>query len=1204
MSDEFVHLHLHSQYSLLDGAIKTKDLIDQTLKRGMKSVAVTDHGNMFGVVDFYKRAKAAGVKPIIGVEAYVSGAKGHQDRTDRKAFHTILIAKNADGYDNLKKLISTAYLEGFYYYPRIDKQLLQKHSKGLIGLSACLGGEIAQRYQHEGPDAARQAARDYKAIFEPGHFFLEMQFNGYPEQAKLNQFYKQLAKDEGIPLVATNDSHYMDRRDAKAHEILMCIQTGRTLAENDRLKHVADELFFKTPQEMWATDDFRDSPEALTNTVQIADMVDLEIELGKVFLPNFKVPEGLTREEYLATVAKAGLEERLKEARYPTDREKYYTRIEYELGVINKMGFAGYFLIVWDFIRHAKKEGIPVGPGRGSGAGSIVAFSLRITDLDPLPYDLLFERFLNPERVSMPDFDIDFCQDRRGEVIDYVINKYGERNVGQIVTFSQLSAKSVIKDVARVMGVPFQEVNEITKLIPNLVDGKKVSIEKAMELEPKLKALYGEKEIYKEIIDTSRQLEGLNRGTGIHAAGVVIGDLPLESYVPLSRATEKVKDPVTGKDVEKVFRVTQFAKDEVEQAGLVKFDFLGLKTLTVIDNAVKLVNQRITDENDGKRAPYAPHPHLNRNAINEDDTAEGKTRPLIISEITFDDTKVFAMLTKGDTDGVFQMESSGFKELLKKLKPDRFEDIIAAGALYRPGPLDAGLVDDYIERKHGRKPVAYLHPCLEPILKSTYGVIVYQEQVMLIAVNLCGFTLGQADTLRKAMGKKNPETMAKMRKGFVDGAVEKSGMDRQISDDYFTLIEKFAGYAFNKSHSAAYAVLTYQTGYLKCFYPVEFMAALLSTEMGSTDNVVRYTQNAREMGIEVLPPDVNTSDHGFSAPDTRIRFGLGAIKGVGSNAILAIKKAREDKNFVDVFDFCERVDTQVINKKVCEALVESGAMDQFQLPRARMFAGIEKALSSGQSTQKDARSGQGSLFSLMAPPKAKDPRGFDPARYPQIDEWDPKDRLKREKAALGFFLSAHPLDRYKDDLKRLVSATTQDLMARGQRAEVTIAGVIVQIRERPLKDGSGRMAFLTVEDHYGTCEVLVFSKCYADCEQVLRADEPILVKGQVSIEGDEEAQLAKLRAEKIVLLSNARAERTQRIDMVLPVRLIDDQRLTRLKGVLANNVGATPTRLTLILDNGIETLIDLPLELAVQPSEALASQIERIFDNEHVVLFA
>ncbi|MCC6808382.1 MAG: DNA polymerase III subunit alpha [Deltaproteobacteria bacterium] len=1200
MSD-FVHLHLHSQYSLLDGAIKVKDLIDQTLKRGMKSVAVTDHGNMFGVVDFYKKAKAAGVKPIIGVEAYISGPKGREDKTDRKAFHTILIAKNREGYDNLKKLISAAYLEGFYYYPRIDKPLLAQHSKGLIALSACLGGEIAQKFAHEGPDSARQAAREYKAIFEPEHFYLEMQYNGYPEQTKLNNFYKQLSKDEGIPLVVTNDSHYMDRKDAKAHEILMCIQTGRTLAENDRLKHVADELYFKTPAEIAATEEFKETPEAIYNSSKIADMVDLDIELGKVFLPNFKVPEGLTREDYLAEVAKRGLEARLKMARYQTDREKYFQRLQYELGVINKMGFAGYFLIVWDFIAYAKKHGIPVGPGRGSGAGSIVAYSLEITDLDPLPYDLLFERFLNPERVSMPDFDIDFCQDRRGEVIDYVINKYGERNVGQIVTFSQLSAKSVIKDVARVMGVSFNEVNEITKLIPSLVDGKKVSINQAMELEPKLRALYDEKPNYKEIIDTSRQLEGLNRGTGIHAAGVVIGDLPLESYVPLSRAVEKVKDPETGKDVEKIFRVTQFAKDEVEQAGLVKFDFLGLKTLTVIDNAVQLVNQRIADENAGKRKASIEHPHLRFTHAPRVGTA---VTPLKIEELVFDDMKVFGMLSKGDTDGVFQMESSGFKELLKKLKPDRFEDIIAAGALYRPGPLDAGLVDDYIERKHGRKPISYPHAKLEGILKPTYGVIVYQEQVMLIAVQLSGFTMGQADTLRKAMGKKNADVMAKMRKSFVDGAVELSGMDRQITEDYFALIEKFAGYAFNKSHSAAYAVLTYQTAYLKHYYPVEFMAALLSTEMGSTDNVVKYTQNAREMGISVLAPDVNTSDRGFAAPGEQIRFGLGAIKGVGDNAIAAVKTAREKKAFVDLFDFCERVDTQVINKKVLEALVESGAMDAFKLPRSRLFGAIEKALSSGQSTQKDAKSGQGNLFAMMAPPKPVAGAAFDPARYPQIDEWDTKERLKREKGALGFFLSGHPLDRYKDDLKRLINCSTQDLMAKGMRADVTLAGVVSAMRERPLKDGSGRMAFLTLEDLYGTCEVLVFSKCYADCEMVLKADEPILVKGQVTIEGDEETQIAKLRAEKIVLLANARAERTQRIEMTLPARLIDGPRLDRLKGVLAQNSGQTPTRLTVVLDNGIETAIDLPLALAVNPSEELATQIERIFDGERVVLFA
>lgn len=1191
MAQEFTHLHLHSQYSLLDGAIKMKDVVERSLALGMKSVAVTDHGNMFGAVDFYKRAKASGIKPIMGCEAYIAGNKGANDKTERKAFHLILLAKNQEGYQNIKKLISKAYLDGYYYHPRVDKAWLREHSKGLYALSACLGGEVSQRFMKESSDIARATAREYAQIFEPGHFHLELQDNKTPEQLRVNTFFKELSRDEGIPLVATNDAHYLHRADAKAHEVLMCIQTGATLNDGSRMRHSTDELFLKSPAEMWASETYQDCQEALHNTMKIANDCNVDLELGKVFLPDFKVPpEFKTRELYLEHIAKKGLETRLKEARYPCDRARYYERIEYELGVINQMGFAGYFLIVWDFIGHAKRRGVPVGPGRGSGAGSIVAYSLRITDLDPIPYDLLFERFLNPERVSMPDFDIDFCQDRRGEVIEYVTAKYGHENVAQIITFSQLSAKSVIKDVARVMGVPFQEANEITKLIPGLVDGKKLSLDKAIEMEPRLRSIQEERPVFKDIINVARNLEGLNRNAGIHAAGIVIGDLPLEHYVPLYRGVEKVKDPVTGKEVERIFRVTQFAKDEVEQAGLVKFDFLGLKTLTVIDHAVKLINRRIDDEKSGKR-PHTPHPHA----------TEESTPHLDLLSLAFDDPGVYELCSAGTTDGVFQMESSGFKELLRRLRPDRFEDIIAAGALYRPGPLDAGLVDDYIERKHGRRRISYLHPSIESILQPTYGVIVYQEQVMLIAVKLCGFTMGQADTLRKAMGKKNPEVMAKMRASFVDGAIQKSGLARDVADEFFSLIEKFAGYAFNKSHSAAYAVLTYQTAYLKRHYPVEFMAALLSTEMGSTDNIVKYVTGARDMGIAVLPPDVNHSERGFSAPGEQIRFGLGAIKGIGDAVIDVIIKARQDKPFSDLFDFCERVDGSSINKKSLEALVESGAFDSFGIVRARLFHTLEKAYAAGSASQRDRKSGQESLFGLLAAPPKATPKSDQ--RYPDLHEWDDKEKLRREKSALGFFLSAHPLDRYREDLKRLTNTSTAELDQRRARSDVTLAGVITTLREKPLKDGSGRMAFASLEDAHGTCEVIVFSKAFALYESILKSDEPILVRGKVVMDGDEESAVVKVRLESAELLSKVRFENTQSLDMTVSIHHIDPARLERIRTVIHENRGDVPLKLWLVYDNGIRAEIHLPRELTVAPTEQLAAALERIFDGERIIKF-
>ncbi|MEZ4273404.1 MAG: DNA polymerase III subunit alpha [Myxococcota bacterium] len=770
------------------------------------------------------------IKPIFGCEAYVAGPKGRKDRTERKSSHLVLLAKDEEGYKNLSYMISMSYMEGFYYKPRIDQELLKKHSKGIYGLSACLGGVVNKKYLQEGESAAAETAKEYARLFEPEHFFLELQDNGLDAQYRANENLLNISELANIPVVCTADSHYLKPEHSDAHEILMCIGQGYSLDEF-RQKHYkhSDKLYVRSPAEMWSYFD-RIAPQAVENTQRIAKNCNVKLDLESRYLPNFGVPEGFSRETYLEKLALEGLKRRISEAPYAIDEAQYKQRLEYELGVINKMGFAGYFLIVWDFIRFAKESGVPVGPGRGSGAGSIVAWGLRITDLDPIPYDLIFERFLNPERVSMPDFDIDFCMDRRGDVIDYVSNRYGSDNVGQIVTYSALSAKSVIKDVGRVMGLPFGEVNELTKLIPNLINGRKVSIKQALELEPRLRDIQNEKPVYKRVIEIGRQLEGLNRQTGMHAAGIVIGDRPIWDYVPVCR----------GKEGE---IVTQFAKDEVELAGLIKFDFLGLKTLTVIANAVRHVRKR------RDTGPLGPNSEFD------------------IERADLMDPAVYKLIAQADTDGVFQLESSGFKELLKRLKPDCFEDIVAAVALYRPGPLDAGMVDDYIDRKHGRKKIRYPHPVCEAILKPTYGVIVYQEQVMRIAVDLCGFSMGQADVLRKAMGKKQADVMAKMRQRFIDGAHEGNGMAVADADALFAQIEKFAGYAFNKSHSAAYAVISYQTALLKRYYPVEFMAALLSTEMGTQDNVVKYIQSAKESGMKILPPDVERSARLFCRRD-------------------------------------------------------------------------------------------------------------------------------------------------------------------------------------------------------------------------------------------------------------------------------------------------------------------------------------------------
>lgn len=1174
MQSGFTHLHLHSQYSLLDGAIRLHELVPKVKELGMNSVAVTDHGNMFGAVDFYTTAKKHGVKPIIGCEAYVAGPKGRKDRTDRTSAHMVLLAKDNEGYKNLSYLVSMGYLEGFFYKPRIDRELLRKHSKGIYATSACLGGVVNKCFLREGEAAAAEVAKEFKEIFEPGHFFLELQNNGYQEQVRANAALQNIAELYDIPLVATADAHYLTPADSPAHEILMCIAQGKSLQEfRQGFKH-SDELYVKSPEQMYQA--FQDIDlQAVENAQRIADGCNVELELGNHYLPKFPVPDGFTLESYLEKVTLEGLDRRIAEASYPVARGAYRERLDYELSVINSMGFPGYFLVVWDFIRHAQENKIPVGPGRGSGAGSLVAYSLRITDLDPIPNELIFERFLNPERVSMPDFDIDFCQDRRGEVIDYVSQKYGDDRVGQIVTYSQMSAKGGIKDVGRVMGLPFAEVNELTKLIPNLLNGKKVSIDKALEVEPRLKEIQKEKPIYREVIDIARALEGLNRQTGMHAAGIVIGDRPLYDFVPMCR----------GKDGE---LVTQFAKDEVEDAGLVKFDFLGLKTLTVIANAIRHIHQR-----DGE-GPLGPH------------------RELDIESLSFDDPAIYELIARGDTDGVFQLESSGFKELLGRLKPDRFEDVVAACALYRPGPLDAGMVEDYIARKHGKKPVTYPHEACKPILEATYGVIVYQEQVMQIAVALCGFTMGGADKLRKAMGKKKADVMAEMRQMFVEGAVEKSGMPRNEADELFTQIEKFAGYAFNKSHSAAYSVITYRTAFLKAYYPVEFYAALISTEMRTQENVVRYIASARERGIDILPPSVNQSERDFSVVmdgDARkILFGLGAVKGLGDSAIDAILEARNDGAFESIFEFCERVSTRKVNKKGLEALIKSGALDPFERPREVMLATTESALEVGAAAEKDRESGQTSLFGGFASAGAASPGGARVEHYPEVPEWSDKMRLAAEKESLGFFVSGHPLDPFVNDLSRLASCECGGLAGAaspggGRNQEVSLAGIITELRERPLKSGNGRMAFARLEDLSGACEVLVFSRCFAEYEELLKSDEPIWIRGAVHLDGDDEgAKNTKLRANQVMLLSDVRANAARDMELVLDVELVDEKSLQRLKDLLRRSPGDVPTRMTLRQVKHFETRIALPQQFWVSPTEELLGGVKRLFGNSVVRL--
>jgi DNA polymerase-3 subunit alpha len=1152
---EFTHLHLHTAYSLLDGAIRLPDLFPKVKEFGMDSVAMTDHGNMFGAVDFWQKAKAHGVKPIFGCETYVAG-NDRFDRNSRKNHHLILLARNNEGYANLRYLNSMGFIEGFYYHPRIDKPLLKKHSAGLFALSACLGGETAQALMKEGYEKAKEVALEYRDIFEPGAFHLEVQPNGLEKQEQVNDAWKKIARETGIPLVATGDCHYLTRPDARAHEILMCIQQGKTIHDEKRLHHKNDAFYIKSPAEF--NEYFKDLPEALENTVKIAKACNVELQLGKTFLPRYGVPEGYDLPSYLRKVAAEGLERRFKE--FATlgrkfDPDVYRARLEVELDVICKMDFPGYFLIVWDFINYAKEHGVPVGPGRGSGAGSLVAYSLRITDLDPLPFNLLFERFLNPDRVSMPDFDIDFCMNRRDEVIKYVTEKYGKHNVGQIVTMHQLKARGVIRDIARVMAIPYAEADKVAKLVPEPVQGKSPPLKEALEAEPKLKELYAEGGVYKELIDIGQALEGLNRHAGMHAAGIVISETPLWDYVPVSRGP-------------KGELVTQFAKDEVEQAGLVKFDFLGLKTLTVIDITVKLV--------------HAEHPEFDLGAV-----------PL-------DDASVYKMISEGDTTGVFQLESSGFKELLKKLKPDRFEDIIAAGALYRPGPLEGGMVDDFIDRKHGRQRVAYQHPSMEPILRETYGVIVYQEQVMQISRALAGYSLGQADLLRRAMGKKKKEVMEKEKAGFLVGA-KKVGVDEKVADEVFELMAAFAGYGFNKSHSAAYGLVTYQTAYLKKHFPEEFMAGLLTCDKDDTDKVVKNVAEARSMGIEVLRPDLNESASDFSVVAVGegkkrrkvIRFGLSAVKGVGEGAVESILEARGKGKFRSLWDFCERVDGKRCNKKVLEALVKSGAFDGTGPNRAQLFAAIDTATERAQQSQRDRDSGQTSLFGMLSGAGPSKPAP-EPA-LPDVEEWLPKLKLSNEKEALGFYISGHPMDRYLADLGRFRATRIDELEKKEDRAEVSVGGVVAEYRERPLKSGNGRMAFFTLEDPFGQIEVVCFSKPFAEHEEVLKSDEPLLVTGTVAREGEGEAQVIRLHMKEAVPLHKLRAEKTKQMTIDLAADALTVEKLDALASTLVRFPGSVTTVLRMNAKERWAAEAVLPARFGVAPSDELLAGIEKLF---------
>jgi len=1163
-SADFVHLHLHSQYSLLDGAVRLTDLFDRLEGLGMKAVAVTDHGNMFGAIDFYIRAISKQIKPILGAEVYMAPGD-RADRTQRGSNHLILLARDEEGYKNLKYLVSMGYVEGFYYRPRIDKALLAEHSAGLIGATACLGGEVARAFRTGGYDRARDAARSLASLFEPGCFFLEVQSNGYAGQAEYNAALRTIGQELDLPLLATNDVHYLEPEDAQAHKVLMCIQKGITL--NDPKSgdlHYTDELYLRSGDEMRRV--LKHYPDAIENTVRVAEMCREVVPTRNTTLPDFAAPEGLTLGEHLRRVAHEGLNRRLAEfetAGKVVDRAAYRKRLDAEIEVICEMGFPGYFLIVHDFIGHARAEHIPVGPGRGSGAGSLVAYSLRITNLDPIPLGLLFERFLNPERVSMPDFDIDFCKDRREDVIAYVVAKYGQDNVGQIATFHQLKSRSVVRDVGRVMGMSYGEVDRIARLIP---EGPKVTLTSALEREPRLAELRRKDSRIGELLTYAERLENLNRHAGIHAAGVVISNKPLWEYVPVFKGGDR--DQVAN-------LVSQFDMKFVEKAGLVKFDFLGLKTLTVIDTALGLIARRP----DTERAPD-------------------------IDNLPLDDRAVYDLISSGNTWGVFQLESRGFQELLRKLKPDCFEDIVAAVALYRPGPLEGGMVDQFIECKHGRQQITYPHPKLETVLRETYGVIVYQEQVMQAAQILAGFSLGAADIMRRAMGKKKPEEMSKQRLRFVAGA-EQNGIDPVKANEIFDLIDKFAGYGFNKSHSAAYAMVTFQTAWLKAHYPVEFTAALLTCDREETEKVARYIRAAREMGVAVLPPDINRSEKAFSVlyPEgdpskASILFGMGAIKGVGSAALGAIVEARQDGLFDDVFDFACRVDLLKVNKAVIESLVRAGAFDSptahLGINRGQIYCVLDRALEMGRSAQRDREVGQTSLFGALVPAAGSGAAipALERAAYDDCPPWDERTVLAAEKHALGFYMSGHPMERHSVEAARLTCCNTETIATRARGEKITIAGMVMDLAERSTRTGK-RLAIFALEDLEGRVEVVVYSEKLEQFGDLLKTDDPLFVAGTVRLDDRDEAETRSVILEEALPLGEVRARRTREVHLHLDAAAFGHESMGALKAELEKHPGRCDAFLEVVIPGRSVTTINLPEEYRLAPSDELIAVLDR-----------
>jgi DNA polymerase-3 subunit alpha len=1145
--NEFVHLHVHSQYSLLDGTIKVRDLVRKVSDLKMPAVAVTDHGGMMGAVDFYEKAVQAGIRPIIGCEVYVAaGSRFDRDASqgEERSSHLILLAESSEGYRNLVRLVSKAHVEGFYYKPRVDRELLRRHAAGLIATSACLKGEIPQALMAEGEEKAASILEEYKDIFPDGRFFVEIQDNGLTAQNAANPGLIGLARRTGTPLVATNDCHYLERKDARVHDILLCLQTGKTVSMEGRMRFETDQFYLK-PAEEFERAFGHVAPEAIRNTLAIAERCRVALDLGRNKIPAFDIPEGMTADGYLKALCLEGLDRRFQEKRKrgekvaPDAGEIYRRRLDYELSVISSSGFPGYFLIVWDFIRFAKQSGIPVGPGRGSAAGSLAAYCLRITEVDPIPYGLLFERFLNPERISLPDVDCDFCKNRRDEVIRYVKERYGEENVAQIITFGTMKARAAVRDVGRVLEMPYAEVDRIAKLIPSDLG---MTIDRALQIEPRLKDLVQESRKVEELFDFARSIEGLSRHASTHAAGVVIANKPITEYVPLYRNSNG--------DI-----TTQFAMKDIEKVGLVKFDVLGLRTLTAIHDALNLIRERHGE---------APDPD---------------TLPL-------DDPETYAMLTRGDTAGVFQCESGGFTDLLSRLKPDRFAHLIHAVALYRPGPLQSGMVEDFIERRHGRKRIDYAFPQLEDILRDTYGVIVYQEQVMQIAVALAGFSMGEADILRKAMGKKDTALMERQKTRFLDGAAG-NGIPAAKAAGLFEQIAQFGEYGFNKSHSAAYALVAFQTAYLKAHFPVEYFCALMTSESADTAKVIRYIGYCRESGIPILPPDVNESRYAFHPSGNAIRFGLSAIKGIGETAILSVRDARGENPFSTAADFLFRVDLRKVNKRALESLVKAGALDSLEPDRGRLFARLPALMEKAQAEARRRDSGQFSLFGATGGVGQEAPADRPDDSLPA---WSRSERLANEREALGFYITGHPLDEFAAEVELFANVTSSRISALRNDTEVKIGGVVSSLKEKTTRKGE-KMAILSLEDLEGLAEVVVFPEKYRECRDALQSTRPIFVIGRVK--SDETS--SSVVAEEIVLMENIRERLSKSVHILLRLERVAAADIAELRRLVRKHSGDKKGYLHLVREGDYEAVVGLPDGFGITPSLELARELRSRF---------